>query len=172
LIVRGGCHCELVRFEASVPDDGPLEILDCNCSICRMTGYLHLIVPEAKFRLTDGMGETSTYRFGSGKARHIFCRQCGIKSYYKPRSHPDAISINWRCIDEDDAGREVRIVPFDGRDHPGAVGSPGVGVGLCGTTRATAAVAVAVRWPRRLRPYYARGEGGKNGGSFRDLSSH
>jgi hypothetical protein len=80
-----------------------------------MTGYLHLIVPETKFRLTDGARETITYRFGSGKARHIFCAQCGIKSFYRPRSHPDGISINLRCLDEDH-GLDVRIVPFEGRD--------------------------------------------------------
>jgi hypothetical protein len=81
-LIGGGCHCGLVRFEISVPE-GPIEILDCNCSICSMTGYLHLIVPEARFRLVEGKRETSTYRFGSGKARHIFCSQCGIKSFYR-----------------------------------------------------------------------------------------
>lgn len=117
-MVEGGCHCGLVRFEASVPE-GPVEVLDCNCSICRMTGYLHLIVPETKFRLVEGKRETTTYRFGSGKARHIFCSQCGIKSFYKPRSHPDGISINLNCLDEDH-GLDVRIVTFDGRDWEAA----------------------------------------------------
>jgi hypothetical protein len=112
--VTGGCHCGLVRYEAEVPD-GPIDVLDCNCSICSMTGYLHLIIPETSFRLTEGQRETHTYRFGSGKARHIFCTQCGIKSFYRPRSHPDGISINLRCLDEDH-GLDVRIVPFDGRD--------------------------------------------------------
>src|SRR6478736_3420899 len=100
-IVEGGCHCGLVRFEAAVPD-GPVEVLDCDCSICRMTGYQHLIVPESDFRLVA--------------ARHIFCSQCGIKSFYKPRSHPDGISINLRCLDEGH-GLDVRITAFDGRNH-------------------------------------------------------
>ena len=115
--ISGGCHCGLVHFEADVPDD--VALLDCNCSICSMTGYLHLIVPETKFRLTDGMRETSTYRFGSGKARHIFCTQCGIKSFYRPRSHPDGVSINWRCVDER-AGLEPDVRPFDGRNWDAA----------------------------------------------------
>lgn len=112
--VTGGCHCGIVRFEARVPE-GAVELLDCNCSICSMTGYLHLIVPDTAFKLTEGQGETTTYRFGSGKARHIFCSQCGIKSFYRPRSHPDGVSINYRCLDEDH-GLEVTITPFDGRD--------------------------------------------------------
>lgn len=118
MLVSGGCHCGLVRFEASVPDEGPIEVLDCDCSICSMTGYLHLIVPESRFRLTDGKQDTTTYRFGTGTARHIFCTQCGIKSFYKPRSHPDGISINLRCLDEDH-GLDVRTVKFDGKNHRG-----------------------------------------------------
>lgn len=119
MILSGGCHCGLVRWEASVPE-GPIALDDCNCSICHMTGYLHLIVPETKFRLIDGKRDTTTYRFGTGKARHIFCSQCGIKSFYKPRSHPDGISLNWRCVD--DAGDyETVVTPFDGVNHPGAV---------------------------------------------------
>ena len=118
--VEGGCHCGLVRFEAEVPA-GPVEVHDCDCSICRMTGYLHLIVPESDFRLVDGRRDTTTYRFGTGTARHIFCTQCGIKSFYKPRSHPDGISINLRCLDEGH-GVDARVAAFDGRNHPGAIG--------------------------------------------------
>ena len=99
--------------------DGTIELLECNCSICSMTGYLHLIVPETRFRLVEGQRETSTYRFGSGKARHIFCSQCGIKSFYRPRSHPDTISINYRCLDEGH-GLTVEIKAFDGRDWEAA----------------------------------------------------
>ena len=117
--VEGGCHCGLVRFEAKIAD-GPVQIDDCDCSICSMTGYLHLIVPEKDFTLIEGMRETTTYRFGTGSARHIFCSQCGIKSFYRPRSHPNAISINYRCLDEGH-GVEAVIVPFDGRNHPGSV---------------------------------------------------
>jgi hypothetical protein len=71
--------------------------------------------------LVEGRRDTTTYRFGTGTARHIFCSQCGIKSFYKPRSHPDGVSINLRCLDEGH-GLETAIVPFDGRNHPGAVG--------------------------------------------------
>lgn len=112
--IEGGCHCGLVRFEADIGEE-PIDILDCNCSICSMTGYLHLIVPETRFRLIEGKSDTTTYRFGTGRARHIFCSQCGIKSFYRPRSHPDGISISLRCIDgwED---LKVNITKFEGKD--------------------------------------------------------
>ena len=118
--VEGGCHCGLVRFEADVPD-AAIEVHACDCSICAMTGYLHLIVPDKDFRQTEGRRETSVYRFGTGAAQHIFCGQCGIKSFYKPRSHPNGISINLRCLD-DTEGLDYRILPFDGRNHPGVPG--------------------------------------------------
>jgi len=122
--VEGGCHCGLVRFEAEVGEE-PLDILDCNCSICSMTGYLHLIVTDTKFRLLEGQRDTTTYRFGSGKARHIFCTQCGIKSFYRPRSHPDGISISLRCV-EGWQDLKVNIIPFEGRDWGRGENVPGI----------------------------------------------
>ena len=96
---RGGCHCRRVRFEVDAPAE--LEVLDCNCSICRMAGFLHLIVPASRFRLLSGVDDLVEYTFNTGTARHLFCRHCGIKSYYVPRSHPDGYDINARCLDQD-----------------------------------------------------------------------
>jgi hypothetical protein len=63
-----------------------------------MTGYLHLIVPKTAFRLLAGEDVLSTYEFNTGVAKHFFCSHCGIKSFYVPRSHPDGISVNARCL--------------------------------------------------------------------------
>lgn len=93
----GGCHCRRVRFEVDAP--AVLEVLDCNCSICRMGGFLHLIVPPSRFRLLAGADDLAEYTFNTGTARHLFCRHCGIKSFYVPRSHPDGYDINARCLD-------------------------------------------------------------------------
>ena len=87
MIVRGGCHCGAVRFEAEVPDP-PVPALDCNCSVCRMTGYMHINVPHEDFELLSGRDVLASYRFGTGAAEHLFCSQCGVKSFYQPRSHP------------------------------------------------------------------------------------
>jgi hypothetical protein len=92
---RGGCHCGRVRFEVEAPAD--LEVQDCNCSLCSMSGFLHLIVPAARFRLRSGAGDLVTYTFNTGVAQHRFCRICGIKSFYVPRSNPDGIDVNVRC---------------------------------------------------------------------------
>jgi len=110
--IRGGCHCRAVRFEAELPGP-PLFALECNCSVCRMTGFVHLMVPHDQFELVSGREALSSYRFGTGAAEHLFCRHCGIKSFYQPRSHPDAWSVNANCLDEE---VELIIEQFDGKN--------------------------------------------------------
>jgi len=107
----GGCHCGLVRFEVDAP--ARLEVLDCNCSMCSKTGYLHLIVTKPQFRLVAGVDALSSYRFNTGAAQHLFCSSCGIKSFYVPRSHPDGYSVNARCLDGV-ALADIVVTPFDG----------------------------------------------------------
>jgi|SRR5581483_2659156 len=109
---RGGCHCGRVRYEVDAPRD--LHVSLCNCSICAMTGFLHLIVPASRFRLLTSWDELTTYTFNTGVAKHLFCRTCGIKSFYVPRSNPNGFSVNLNCLDPATIG-EVRITPFDGR---------------------------------------------------------
>ena len=115
--ITGGCHCGAVRFEAEVPK--AVEILDCNCSICTMTGFRHLIVPHADFRLLSGEGDLASYRFGTGAANHLFCAACGVKSFYQPRSHPEAWSVNLNALD-DVSPLEITARAFDGRDWEAA----------------------------------------------------
>lgn len=109
----GGCHCGAVRFEIEAP--ARIEAHECNCSICSRSGYLHLIVPGERFRLLSGREALQSYRFGTGVAEHLFCRVCGIKSFYVPRSNPDGISVNVRCLDEGSV-ESLHVEPFDGRN--------------------------------------------------------
>jgi hypothetical protein len=108
----GGCHCGRVRFEVEAPAE--LEVQLCNCSICSMTAYLHLIVPRSRFRLLQGEESITTYTFNTGVAQHSFCKVCGIKSFYVPRSNPDGISVNARCL-EPGTISTIRVTNFDGR---------------------------------------------------------
>jgi hypothetical protein len=106
-----------VRFEIDAPVR--LEVLDCNCSICRMTGFLHLIVPASRFRLLSGAEDLSEYTFHTGTARHLFCRHCGVKSFYVPRSNPDGFDVNVRCLDEGSI-EHMTIASFDDNDRDAA----------------------------------------------------
>lgn len=107
---EGGYHCGAVRFRITI---GQQEALDCNCSICHKKGFLHLIIPLKQFTLLSGANFLTTYTFNTHLAKHTFCRICGIHPFYRPRSHPDDIDINLRCIDGNVVSR-FRIVPFDG----------------------------------------------------------
>lgn len=117
LTVTGGCHCGAVRFAATVASH--VRLLACNCSMCAKTGFLHLIVPHGDFRLLEARDTLSSYRFGTGAAEHLFCRTCGIRSFYQPRSHPKSWSIDFRCLD-DSHGLTAEIEPFDGRNWESA----------------------------------------------------
>jgi hypothetical protein len=117
VVHRGGCHCRRVRFEIDAP--ATLDALDCNCSICRMTGFLHLIVPASRFRLLCGEDALVEYRFNTGTARHLFCCHCGVKAFYVPRSHPDGWSVNVRCLDPGTV-ESVTVAPFDDNDREAA----------------------------------------------------
>jgi hypothetical protein len=114
---RGGCHCGAVAFEVQAP--ARVTVSDCNCSICRMSGYLHLIVPQERLRLLRGAEALTTYSFNTGTARHLFCRHCGVKSFYVPRSNPDGYSVNLRCLDATTL-EHVVIEPFDDNDRDSA----------------------------------------------------
>ena len=107
---EGGCHCGAVRFRVIVYQH---KVEDCNCSICRKKGFLHLIVPPEQFTLLSGEDALTTYTFNTGVAKHLFCRICGIHPFYRPRSHPDYIDVNVRCLDGDVLS-QFQIIPFDG----------------------------------------------------------
>ncbi|MDB5969260.1 MAG: aldehyde-activating protein [Hydrocarboniphaga sp.] len=113
----GGCHCGAVRFEFQAP--ARVRVQRCNCSMCAMTGFEHLIVPGRDFQLLSGEDRLSTYTFNTGVARHRFCSVCGIKSFYVPRSNPDGFSISLRCVDAGSI-EQVDYEDFDGQNWEAA----------------------------------------------------
>ena len=117
---RASCHCGQIQidFEAQAP----FTVYECNCSICQMVGYLHLILPREDVQITAGKALLTSYRFNTGVANHLFCPRCGVKPVYVPRSHPHGLSINGRCI-EGVTLEELNIEPFDGANWEANVAS-------------------------------------------------
>ena len=114
-IYHGGCHCQNIRFEINLAlalDE--TIVTQCNCSICAMTAYLHLIIPKKQFKLTSNWANLNNYQFHTKVAKHYFCNICGIKSFYQPRSHPDCWSVNVRCLDDFDK-LNLKVKTFDGK---------------------------------------------------------
>jgi len=113
---RGSCHCGRVAFEVK----GRLDrVSECNCSICAKKGYLHWIVRRTAFRLLGSRDALTTYTFNTGVAQHHFCSVCGIASFYVPRSDPDKIDVNARCLDGVDI-TQLRVDTFDGQNWESA----------------------------------------------------
>ena len=112
MIYTGSCHCGTIKFQVEAPES--VEVERCNCSICRKSGYIHLIVPLSQFRLLSGQDNITTYSFNTGVAQHMFCATCGIKPFYTPRSNPDGIDININCLDSQP--EHITIVDFDGQN--------------------------------------------------------
>ena len=113
MIHKGSCHWKAVQYEVEAAEN--LSVTECNCSICSKSGYLHLIVEKEKFNLLTGREQLATYTFDTHEAKHYFCKICGIKSFYIPRSHPQGVSINVRCLDEGSI-KSISITPFDGKN--------------------------------------------------------
>ena len=112
MIYKGSCHCGAVQFQVEAPE--VVECQDCNCSICSKSGYLHLIVPDSKFKLLQGEDNLTTYTFDTAEAKHKFCKTCGIKSFYIPRSNPDGYDINVRCLEPEP--KKLVVEKFDGKN--------------------------------------------------------
>ena len=110
---QGSCHCGAVRFRVRADLS---SLLECNCSVCTKKGILHLIVPPEQFELVQGGEELATYQFNTNTAKHTFCRHCGMHPFYVPRSDPDKISVNARCLDGIDPARLKPSHFFDGRN--------------------------------------------------------
>jgi hypothetical protein len=114
---EGSCHCGRVRFRVRAD---LADLLECNCSVCTKKGILHLIVAPEEFELAQGGEDLATYQFNTNTARHTFCRHCGMHPFYVPRSDPDKISVNARCLDGVDPAALRPRSFFDGRNWESA----------------------------------------------------
>lgn len=83
--------------------------------MCAKLGFLHLIVPASRFRLLSGEDKLTTYTFNTGVAQHTFCKVCGVKPFYVPRSNPNGFSVNLRCL-EQSTFSDIQIEDFDGQN--------------------------------------------------------
>lgn len=117
---QGGCHCGAVRFEVDLPQ--AFEAEDCNCSICAMSGNIHVIVPSSRFRLLQGEDAMTEYTFNTGGAKHRFCKTCGVKSFYVPRSNQDGFAVTYRCI-YNWMALDVTVNAFDGQNWEANAGA-------------------------------------------------
>ena len=116
---EGGCHCGRVRFRVTGPLD---DVSECNCSLCTMKGFVHFIVAPERFELLTGRDALTTYQFNTMVAKHTFCSTCGVHQFYVPRSDPDKIDVNVRCLKGVDLAT-IKTRKFDGQNWEAAKAS-------------------------------------------------
>jgi len=109
----GKCHCGAVRFE--VLASSHLIVWECNCSVCFVKRNVHFIVPVENFKLLQGKENLTTYTFNTHTAKHLFCKICGVQSFYVPRSNPDGIAVSVYCLDNSTIA-SVEVRKYDGKN--------------------------------------------------------
>ena len=115
---EGGCHCGAIRFRVRSPSN---EVVSCNCSMCAKRADLQLIVSIRDFEILRGESDLVLYQFNTRVARHRFCRVCGIHPFNTPRSNPDSVAVNVRCLDQPHLdGWSVET--FDGENWAQSIG--------------------------------------------------
>jgi hypothetical protein len=115
----GGCHCGAVRYEVDM--DLSKGTIRCNCSMCSKSRAWLAGVSSDDFRLLKGEEMLSDYRFNRNRIHHLFCRNCGVKSFGRSTPGPDGkgmVAIMLNCI-ENLADAELAALPItyvDGRN--------------------------------------------------------
>ncbi len=114
---RAKCHCGAVEIEALLPD-GLGSAGRCNCSFCRRRGAAAVTALTKTVRVMRGADNLTRYTWGTGTAKHYFCRICGIYTHHQRRSNPDETGINLGCF-EGVLPQEYEPIPTtDGINHP------------------------------------------------------
>ncbi|MBE1160156.1 GFA family protein [Dyella acidiphila] len=95
----GSCHCGSVQFRVQA---AVTELTTCDCSLCRMRNALMLKVPESALTLLQGEEALALYQWNTRRARHYFCRHCGIYVFHNKRAAPDHFGVNVFCLENFD----------------------------------------------------------------------
>jgi hypothetical protein len=100
-MLRGGCYCGRIRYEAA---GDPFDATLCHCSICRRTTGAPFVawfsVKRADFRFVAGVPK----RFRStAKGERRFCPHCGAQLTFKHSDFPDEIDVTTCSLDDPEA---------------------------------------------------------------------
>ena len=103
MIHRGGCHCGNLRLELRLTQaPGDVRLRACGCSFCRAHNTRTTSDPDGAvdIRAAD-WSLVQLYRFGTGTAQFVICRNCGvyIGAIGDTESGTRAV-INTTCLDD------------------------------------------------------------------------
>jgi hypothetical protein len=108
---KGSCHCGKIAFEV---DGKPDQLMECNCSICARSGFLHWYVEPEQVKLLTEKRRLATYIWRSATGGQHSCPTCGVAVIRTSARYPPYVSVNARCLEDVDLAR-LKIRQFDGR---------------------------------------------------------
>lgn len=111
------CHCGAVRFTVAL-SEGLDSARRCSCSFCRMRGAIAVSAPLDGIRIVQGEGNLTLYQFGTGTAKHYFCKTCGIYTHHQRRSNPNEFGVNVACLEGVSPFDFAEVIVHDGVNHP------------------------------------------------------
>jgi hypothetical protein len=94
-MLAGACHCGAVRFRV---DFVITELTTCDCSLCTIRNAVMAKVPERALTVTEGESMLTLYDWNTRRAKHYFCRHCGIYVFHRKRAAPDHFGVNVFCL--------------------------------------------------------------------------
>lgn len=114
---HASCHCGAVEFTVDL-SDGFNTARRCDCSFCRRRGAIAVSAPLDGIKITKGAENLTLYTWGTGAAKHYFCKTCGIYTHHQRRSNPNEYGVNVACLYGVNP-RDLGDVPWvDGVNHP------------------------------------------------------
>ncbi len=114
---QGSCHCGAISF--SFEGEPITKGMRCNCSFCKRRGTVVLPyrVPQAQFHIEAKDGALGLYQFGAKRAKHHFCKHCGIHTFSESGRAPGHFLANLGCVEGVDTFA-LEIGVFDGKSLP------------------------------------------------------
>jgi hypothetical protein len=111
------CHCGAVELAVRL-SEGLNTARRCDCSFCRRRGAIAVSAPLDGITIIRGAENLTLYQWGTGVAKHWFCKTCGIYTHHQRRSNPEQYGVNAACLDGVNP-RDLGPVPWvDGVNHP------------------------------------------------------
>ncbi|KAJ5371901.1 hypothetical protein N7517_003907 [Penicillium concentricum] len=106
----GSCLCHNLKYEYT---SEPITKATCHCLSCRKisggTHTLNLLIPEDKFRVTEGTATSYTEMHESGMKLTInFCSKCGCYIYKTHEKFPGMVVILAGTLDAPDALEQAK----------------------------------------------------------------
>lgn len=115
--MKGTCHCGAVVLEVALTD-GFASARRCDCSFCARRGAIVVSAVLSGVDVVQGADSLTLYTWGTGTARHYFCKHCGIYTHHQRRSDPTQYGVNVAILQGVNP-RDLGNVPWaDGVNHP------------------------------------------------------